>query len=1457
VFATNLGLIATALVLLLAPASASAFTEYGYLGEFGAAGTGEGQFNPSTIPQRLAVSQSTGYVYVADTGNNRIEAFKPAAAPCSTECAEFVTKFGEGVLSRPVGVAIDDESGDVYATSRLVGAVDEEQEVALTGATGGTYKLSFEGQATGWTGEGKLESESKTITEVSPPITGTLVVGEFISGSGIKADTEIIAYNEAEGEITLNKATKETVPATKTPLSADLAAGAGEFEVEEALEALSTIGAGNVVASGSFGGPWTVKFKGKFTATDVPTLLCDAAGLTPIGATCAVATTKEAAAAIPGKIVKFTPDNAANPTAYAEDATFTSPAEGTGPEQVGNFGAGNEGVYNTPGIAVGSEGSPCAGDLWIADTVNNRVDHFSSAGAFLSSFDGTGGGGSAFVEPVDIAVNSACDLIVADGSLPSARRVTRYNAADELQATMATGLSSNGGIDVAADPATDEVFIARNSSLFGGFGVGSLTEYAADANVAALHTDEDAVKLNAALTGLAVGGGRVYLDASNPEPGEPRVQVWEEAEVTPPTVTVEAPLGPGCLPGTEPTITEACFRGTVNPNGSKAAWRFEYRKVGAATWIKAPVPDGDAGEGVTAEPVQFTVGELAPNTEYEVRLSASNFTSTVLSALPNPTFTTQPIPPAPPTLGEEKAWSVSDTTATLAAELNIHFNSELIDCHFEFGPTEAYDQTAPCSFENGTGEVAEDPNEFPADGESHPVTANIAGLSANTAYHFRLVADNGTGGPQQGDDAGFETRPPFSLPRRGYELVSALDTNGIQADPNMASPDGDHYVYYFTIPVPGSQNGGAQNHLFRASRRPGGSWTQRYVGPPPGVTGTTDSYFSEDLSVAVWPDAAAYDPADQNGAKDIYRSSLDEGSPTWLSCSPELPAATCPPSGPPLLEASRAAESVQYVSPDGGQTFFSSVRDLLPEDKNTSVLDEGSLYEWNDGQLRLVAISPGSTDGFTVSTALGSRESGGSDGRFLGSTTSNAVSRDGSRIVFQSRVGIAAHLYVRLNGEKTVEASVGEGVSPAVTAPTDVNYWGADAEDQSVFFTSTSRLTPGSGAVDAAGFYAAGDSPDLYRYVVPADGAAEHGELIDLTPKSLLPPGEEATGAGVTEVLDVSDDGARVYFAANGALAPGASPGNCFYRLENTELKGSCNLYLAEMDSHGLAHLTFIAHGTLAVRSGGTEGSFEAKRDASATPDGSYLAFRSLDPLVPGRRTGGLPQVFLYDAARGELGCASCPPDGSVPSSPATTVPENIGAPRMDLGGSFLDYGGTVKPGDGRLPRRPAVALDGAVFFQSFASLLPADSSGKTDVYEYRSGKLRLISSGLGSYAGYAGSSTDGSTVFLRSAGAYVRGVAPGIVRIYAACDLAVVANCSPEPPLPTPPCTGEDCKPVATPQPNYATPATGTIVGRGNVVGTPPARCPKGKVKRNGRCVAKHHKRHSRAANHIGGAGR
>jgi sugar lactone lactonase YvrE len=71
-------------------------------GSFGSQGSGNGQFQG---PTGVAVQQSSGNVFVIDSGNARVEKFSPTGS--------FISAFGQGRLSFPRGIATD-SLGKVY-----------------------------------------------------------------------------------------------------------------------------------------------------------------------------------------------------------------------------------------------------------------------------------------------------------------------------------------------------------------------------------------------------------------------------------------------------------------------------------------------------------------------------------------------------------------------------------------------------------------------------------------------------------------------------------------------------------------------------------------------------------------------------------------------------------------------------------------------------------------------------------------------------------------------------------------------------------------------------------------------------------------------------------------------------------------------------------------------------------------------------------------------------------------------------------------------------------------------------------------------------------------------------------------------------------------------------------------------------------------------------------------------
>jgi hypothetical protein len=232
------------------------------------------------------------------------------------------------------------------------------------------------------------------------------------------------------------------------------------------------------------------------------------------------------------------------------------------------------------------------------------------------------------------------------------------------------------------------------------------------------------------------------------------------------------------------------------------------------------------------------------------------------------------------------------------------------------------------------------------------------------------------------------------------------------------------------------------------------------------------------------------------------------------------------------------------------------------------------------------------------------------------------------------------------------------------------------------------------------------------------------------------------------------------------------------------------------------------------------------------SPNGKWLAFESKKSLTGYDDTAlageEAAELFLYSAATGQLVCASCNP---------TDEPAIRG-------------GGVERPPElYRIFRARQLLTDsGRVFFETREALVPSDTNGQLDVYEYEGNGVHLISSGTSSFeSNLESASESGNDVFFRSNQVLLQQDSQeGQLVIYdARVDGGIQAPASP------PACTTADaCRTPVAPQPSiYGTPASQTFSGAGNLV--PPSltvvkkvakktvKCKQGLVKsKKGKCV-------------------
>jgi polyvinyl alcohol dehydrogenase (cytochrome) len=121
-------------------------------------------------------------------------------------------------------------------------------------------------------------------------------------------------------------------------------------------------------------------------------------------------------------------------------------------------------------------------------------------------------------------------------------------------------------------------------------------------------------------------------------------------------------------------------------------------------------------------------------------------------------------PPDPPSVVTEQASSVTQATATLNASVNPN-RGALSECRFDYGPTSAYGSSVACAALPGSGE------------SSVAVAAPLPSLSADTTYHFRIVATNSSGTSDGGDETLKTLSSPPGVPV-GAPLPTPLALQG-------------------------------------------------------------------------------------------------------------------------------------------------------------------------------------------------------------------------------------------------------------------------------------------------------------------------------------------------------------------------------------------------------------------------------------------------------------------------------------------------------------------------------------------------------------------------------------------------------------------------------------------------------------------------------------------------------
>jgi hypothetical protein len=859
----------------------------------------------------------------------------------------------------------------------------------------------------------------------------------------------------------------------------------------------------------------------------------------------------------------------------------------------------------------------------------------------------------------------------------------------------------------------------------------------------------------------------------------------------------------------------ATLNAKINPDELETEYRFEYGETiayGNAVEGTNAIP---AGEAPVAESVALS--KLKLGVTYHFRVVAENKAGVTEGE--DQTFTT--IPPA--LIDSESVSEVTASSATLQTQINPL--GKATTYYFQYGTESCKANPAGCT---KTTEIAIGSGEADV-----PGSVPIQELKPNTIYYYRVLASNELG-TSEGVQKTFTTQPPatpFALPdNRAREMVTPVNKHGAPVEALTreggwikASEDGSKLTYLangaITEVAQGNRSPEMQQVL--ATRSSEGWSSQDIVTPNAKAQGVSVAsapeyqYFTPDLSHAIvepWGQGAEPPLAEGVSKKTGYIRDNETGA--YLPLLTEADVA-------PKAEF---AGHVHFVSATPGLTHV-----ILQSGVALTGEESGpGLYEWSKGTLQFVSTLPGS------STPGHEPELG------FYHAAANAISADGSRIIWTSKEENTGngHLYMRDTSTKeTIQLDKAQGaLEPGKGS---ARFQSASADGSKVFFTDKQQLTEDSTAEPGQGI----GKPDLYECEMEEVAKKLHCNLKDLTVDTNT--NEHAAVQGF--LLGVSEDGSTLYLVAQGVLSvinTNGENGN-----GERPLAGKDNLY--ELHYSGTEwQRTFIASLSTEDRPEweGNQLADSAFLTARVSPSGRYLAFMSqgaptgYDNRDQSSAAVHDQEVYLYDSTESSLRCVSCNPTGARPVGVLDTVEagEGLGlvADRRKVWvGHYLAGnipGWTAQSLISALYQSRYLLDNGRLYFNSPDHLVPRASNSKANVYQYEpaglgscespsGGCVSLLSSGTsGKESAFLEATPSGSDVFFLTASQ----LSPQDTDT--AFDIYDARVCSPEapcltPPSPVPPgCSGEEgCRPASPRQPAPVGPSgTATYSGSGNVAG-------------------------------------
>ncbi len=427
-------------------------------------------------------------------------------------------------------------------------------------------------------------------------------------------------------------------------------------------------------------------------------------------------------------------------TTEGEDLTFTTAGFNF---EFGEEGSGN-GQLKQPnlGIATDSEGN-----IWVADTENNRVEKFNSKGEYLAQFGKEGAGNGEFKAPKGLAIGPLGNIWVVDSGN---NRVQKFNAKGEYVSQCGEKGSGEGQFNSPAG-----ITFSGSNFFIVDSGNNRVQKFNSSCNFLAQFGKEGSGdgELKSP-TGAVIEASGVWVT----DTGNNRVQKFNTSTFKYVSKFGGEGSGEGQFESPAGIVSDFQDRLWVVDLGNDRAEKFTI----AGEYLDQ-IGESGSGAGQLSNPTGVAIP--APQKVLILDTGNSRVESWTVKAEP-PHVVTRP------------ATELKASSAVLNA--NIDPEALATSYWFEYGTTTAYGTKVPITSESiGSGSSVVKVNQ------------TASGLSKGTTYHFRAVAESAAG-TVGGEDKTFKLESPKATTEAATAIKATQATLNGKVD-----PEGSATSYWF------------------------------------------------------------------------------------------------------------------------------------------------------------------------------------------------------------------------------------------------------------------------------------------------------------------------------------------------------------------------------------------------------------------------------------------------------------------------------------------------------------------------------------------------------------------------------------------------------------------------------------------------------------------------------------